>query len=115
MIIVLPCKPLFTAEEAHERYHPNYDFIGGNDLKQSISRRLEQLERTNRVPFRDVLLLIENNRYYDTLTDAEKRRFCAFIGMTQAEVEAESREVLGDLHFALTGITQGESRKGNNK
>ena len=113
MNILLPCRPLFTAEQAHERYRPNYE--GRNFVLKSISRRLEQLETANRVPFRDVLLLIDAHRYYDELTEEQKERFCAYAGEPRADVEAEAYELLNDLHFMLMKITQGESRKGNNK
>ena len=67
---------------------------------RTIDRRLQRLERVGAWP--DVQMLIENHKYYDQLTDRQKRRFCSMNGVSRRDYEEIALSLFGDLHLLLT-------------
>lgn len=70
-------------------------------MQGNLYKRLARLEAPRRQPFADVLELIAEHRYYDTLSDAQKDRYFEYIGESRVEAEAEALAVLGDIHFMI--------------
>lgn len=70
----------------------------------SFDRRLAKLEKANIQPYADVLRLIDQNRYYDELTEAQKARYCAFVGVPRKTYEETNNLVCGNLHTMLKRI-----------
>lgn len=86
IVIIVPRRRL-TADEVHERYHPNF---GGLFMK-SIERRLSMLEGANLSDIAIVERWVRAGRFYDELTDAEK------------ELYQKYRESLGGVADDLAG------------
>lgn len=68
-------------------------------MNRALSRRLVQLEKMGAWP--DVQVLVENHKYYDQLTDRQKRRFCSMNGISVRDYEAIALSLFGDLHLLL--------------
>ena len=66
---------------------------------RTIDRRLQRLERVGAWP--DVQVLVENHKYYDELTDRQKRRFCSMNGISRRVFEEIALLLFGDLHLLL--------------
>ena len=66
---------------------------------RTIDRRLQRLERVGAWP--DVQVLVENHKYYDELTDRQKRRFCSMNGISRRDYEEIALSLFGDLHLLL--------------
>ena len=73
---------------------------------RSFDRRLAKLEMANIQLYADVLKLIDQNRYYDELDEAQKNRYCAFVGVPRKTYEETNILVCGDLHTLLARIDQ---------
>lgn len=70
IVIIVPRRRL-TADEMHERYHPNF---GGLFMK-SIERRLSMLEGANLSDIAIVERWVRAGRFFDELTEAEKELY----------------------------------------
>jgi hypothetical protein len=71
----------------------------------TISRRLDRLEQTSG-PWSDIERLIEGRRFYDQLTERQKRRFCSMNGISRRDFEEIALSLFGDLHLLLTKFDQ---------
>lgn len=69
IVVIVPRRRL-TADEIHERYHPNF---GG--IMKSIEKRLSMLEGANLSDAVIVESWIRAGRFYDELTTAEKELY----------------------------------------
>ena len=77
----------------------------------SLQARLNKLEAKRQKPFADVLSLIEAHRYYDEISEDERTRYCAYIGIDKQSFAETNLLVLGGLHVALKQIEKPEARK----
>lgn len=68
-------------------------------MTRTALKKLEALERAGAWP--DVQMLVENHKYYDELTDRQKRRFCSMNGVSRRDYEAIALSLFGDLHLLL--------------
>lgn len=66
---------------------------------RTIDRRLQRLERVGAWP--DVQVLVENHKYYDELTERQKRRFCSMNRVSRRDYEEIALSLFGDLHLLL--------------
>ena len=69
IVIIVPRRRL-TADEMHERYHPNF---GG--IMKSIEKRLSLLEDVHLSDIAMVEKWVRSGRFYDELTDEEKKLY----------------------------------------
>ena len=68
-------------------------------MTRTALKKLEALERAGSWP--DVQVLVENHKYYDELTERQKRRFCSMNGISVRDYEAIALSLFGDLHLLL--------------
>lgn len=68
-------------------------------MTRTALNRLARLEQVGAWP--DVQVLVENHKYYDELTDRQKRRFCSMNGISVRDYEAIALSLFGDLHLLL--------------
>lgn len=69
-----------------------------------IKKRLQKLEAKRSSPYADIEKLIEQHRLYDEITDEQRARYCAFIGIPQDVFEEIDLAVLGDNSVYLRKI-----------
>ena len=69
-----------------------------------IKKRLLKLEAKRSSPYADIEKLIEQHRLYDEITDEQRARYCAFIGIPQDIFEEIDLAVLGDNSVYLRKI-----------
>lgn len=73
---------------------------------RSITARLARLEAATVQPYADIQTLIDQHRFYDELDEAQKNRYCAFVGVPRKTYEETNILVCGDLHTLLARIDQ---------
>ena len=71
---------------------------------RSFDRRLTKLEMANIQPYADVLKLIDQNRYYDELDEAQKNRYCEYVRVPRQIFEETHILACGDFHTLLKRI-----------
>lgn len=67
----------------------------------SIAKRLQKLEAKHSNPYADIERLIEQHRLYDEITDEQRARYCAYVGVPQDIFEEIDLTIFGDLHTSL--------------
>ena len=69
-----------------------------------IKKRIQLLEAKRSSPYADIEKLIEQHKLYDEITDEQRARYCAFIGIPQDIFEEINLAVLGDNSVYLRKI-----------
>lgn len=68
-------------------------------MTRTALKKLEALERAGAWP--DVQMLVANHKYYDELTERQKRRFCSMNRVSRRDFEEIALSLFGDLHLLL--------------